>query len=59
MKATLTTEEYKEFTESVDLLKREHDIDIPYSVSTVEGKVEIEILEDIDLEKIDNLLDNA
>jgi len=59
MKAVLTKEEYKEFTESVDLLKRKHDINIPHTVETKEDKFLITLLEDIDVEKLDNLLENT
>jgi len=59
MKAVLTKEEYKEFTESVDLLKRKHDINIPHTVETKEDKFLITLLEDIDVEHLDNLLENT
>ena len=55
MKATLTKEEYREFTMSVDFLQQEHNINIPYVVEEVNGKFIIELLEDIDVEKLDNL----
>jgi len=59
MKATMTKEEYKEFTTSVDWLQQEHDINIPYIVEEVKGKFVIELLENIDVEKIDNILNNS
>lgn len=59
MKATMTKKEYKEFTTSVDLLQKEHNIDIPYMVEEVNGKFIIELLEDIDVEKLDNLLNSS
>ena len=59
MKATLTKEEYKEFTMSVDFLQQEHNINIPYIVEEVKGKFKIELLEDIDVKEIDNLLNNS
>ena len=58
MKATLTKEEYREFTMSVDFLQQEHNINIPYVVEEVNGKFIIELLEDIDVEKLDNLLNS-
>ena len=59
MKSVLTKEEYKEFTESVDLLKRKHDINIPHTVETKKDKFLITLLEDVDVEKLDNLLENT
>ena len=59
MKATLTKKEYREFTMSVDFLQQEHNINIPYIVEEVKGKFVIELLENIDVKKIDNLLDNS
>mgnify|MGYP003138359231 CR=1 FL=1 len=57
MKATLTRKEYKEFNTYVDFLKEKHDINIPHTVETVGDKFLIEILDDIDVNKLDNLLD--
>jgi len=57
MKAVLTKKEYKEFNFYVDFLKEKHDINIPHTVETVEDKFLVEILEDIDVNKLDNLLD--
>jgi len=59
MKSTLTKEEYKTFTKSVDFLKKEHDINIPHIVEEVNGKFIVELLEDIDVKKLDNILENA
>ena len=59
MKATMTKKEYGEFTTSVDFLQKEHNIDIPYMVEEVNGKFIIELLEDIDVEKLDNLLNSS
>tara|TARA_R100001510_G_C7556286_1_gene138086 strand:- start:121 stop:300 length:180 start_codon:yes stop_codon:yes gene_type:complete len=59
MKSTLTKEEYKTFTKSVDFLKKEHNINIPYIVEEVNGKFIVELLEDIDVKKLDNILENA
>ena len=59
MKTAMTKEEYKEFTTSVDWLQQEHNINIPYMVEEVKGKFVIELLEKIDVEKLDNLLENT
>ena len=59
MKAILTKEEYKEFTEGVDFLKIKHDIDIPHTVETKGDKFLITLLEDIDEDYLDNLLENT
>ena len=57
MKAILTRKEYKKFNTNVDYLKIKHDINIPHTVETVGDKFLVEILEDIDVNKLDNLLD--
>tara|TARA_Y100001937_G_scaffold33720_1_gene48061 strand:+ start:247 stop:447 length:201 start_codon:yes stop_codon:yes gene_type:complete len=57
IKAVLTREEYKKFNTDVDFLKIKHDINIPHTVETVGDKFLVEILEDIDVNKLDNLLD--
>ena len=57
MKATLTREEYKQFNTYVDYLNVNHSISIPHTVETVGDKFLIEILENIDVNKLDNLLD--
>ena len=57
MKATLTRKEYKEFNTYVDYLSVNHNISIPHTVETVGNKFLVEILEDIDVNKLDNLLD--
>jgi len=61
MKARLTKEEYRKFSTSVDFLKKEHDIDIPFIVEEIEGVFIVELLnpEDIDTEFLDNLLENT
>tara|TARA_E500000318_G_C3408538_1_gene152632 strand:+ start:355 stop:534 length:180 start_codon:yes stop_codon:yes gene_type:complete len=59
MKSTLTKKEYKEFTVNVDLLQQEHNINIPYIVEELNGKFIIELLEDIDTQKLDNLLNSS
>jgi len=57
MKATLTRKEYKEFNIYVDYLKSKHDIDIPHTVEKIGDKFLVEMLDDIDVNKLDNLLD--
>ena len=57
MKATLTRKEYKEFNIYVDNLKSKHDIDIPHTVEKIGDKFLVEMLDDIDVNKLDNLLD--
>jgi len=57
IKATLTRKEYKEFNIYVDYLNINHNISIPHTVETVGDKFLVEILEDIDVNKLDNLLD--
>ena len=57
MKATLTREEYKQFNTYVDYLNVNHNISNPHTVETVGDKFLIEILENIDVNKLDNLLD--
>ena len=57
MKATLTREKYKEFNIYVDYLKSKHDIDIPHTVEKIGDKFLVEMLDDIDVNKLDNLLD--
>lgn len=61
MKAGLTKKEYREFSTSVDFLKKEHDIDIPFIVEEIEGVFMVELLnpEDINTEFLDNLLENT
>jgi len=57
MKATLTRKEYKEFNTYVDYLNINHNISIPHTVEAVGDKFIVEMLEDIDVNKLDNLLD--
>ena len=57
MKATLKREEYKQFNTYVDYLSVNHNISIPHTVESVGDKFLIEILEKIDVNKLDNLLD--
>jgi len=57
MKATLTRQEYKEFNSYVDYLSINHNINIPHTVEKIGDKFLVEMLEDIDVNKLDNLLD--
>jgi NAD-dependent SIR2 family protein deacetylase len=57
MKASLTKEEYKEFTENVDKLSRRESISIPHAVEFKGDMIEVSLLENIDLHHIDNLLE--
>ena len=41
----------------VDYLKSKHDIDIPHTVEKIGDKFLVEMLDDIDVNKLDNLLD--
>ena len=61
MKAELTKEEYRKFSTSIDLLKKEHDIDIPFIVEEIKGIFIVELLnpEDIDTNYLDNLLEKT
>ena len=57
MKATMNKEDYRYFTESLVIIKEKTGIDIAHTVETVGDKFLIEILENIDVNKLDNLLD--
>jgi len=61
MKAELTKEEYRKFSTSIDFLKKEHDIDIPFIVEEIKGIFIVELLnpEDIDINYLDNLLEKT
>ena len=57
MKATMTKEEYQEFVEAVDEIKRKANIDINHSVTYDGDSFIVEILdEDINLEYLDEIL---
>ena len=56
MKSTLTKEEYKEFTESLVMLKEKANIDIAHTVEYKEDNFIVEILDDVDVEHLDNIL---
>ena len=57
MKATLTLEEYKQFTIYVDKLNKYGDISIPHAVEFKGENVEISLLENIDTYHLDNMLE--
>ena len=57
MRAVLTRKEYEQFNTYVDYLNINHNISIPHTVETNGDKFLVEILEDIDVNKLDNLLD--
>tara|TARA_R100001460_G_scaffold38448_5_gene72999 strand:- start:861 stop:1052 length:192 start_codon:yes stop_codon:yes gene_type:complete len=57
MKATLTREEYKDFTENVDKLKQLGNITVPHAVEFKGDLIEVSLLEDVNLNHLDNLLD--
>ena len=57
MKATLTLEEYKQFTIYVDKLKKYEDISIPHAVEFKGENVEISLLKNIDTYHLDNMLE--
>ena len=56
MKATMTKEEYKEFTESLVIIKEKADIDIAHTVEYQGDNFIVEILDYIDVEHLDNIL---
>ena len=57
MKATMTKEEYKYFTESLLIIKQKADIDIAHTVEYQGDKFIVEILDDVDLEGLDEILE--
>ena len=57
MKATMTKEEYRHFTESLVIIKQKADIDIAHTVEYQGDKFIVEILDDVDLEGLDEILD--
>jgi len=56
MKSTLTKEEYKEFTDSLTMIKEKANITIAHSVEYKGDKFIVEILDDVDVEHLDNIL---
>ena len=57
MKSTLTKEEYRQFTESLLIIKQKADIDIAHTVEYQGDKFIVEILDDVDLEGLDEILE--
>tara|TARA_R100001594_G_scaffold1938_1_gene8075 strand:+ start:1344 stop:1520 length:177 start_codon:yes stop_codon:yes gene_type:complete len=57
MKATMTKEEYKEFTENLVIIKEKADIDIAHTVEYQGDNFIVEILDDVDLEGLDEILE--
>ena len=57
MKATLTREEYKQFTINVDKLKQYENISVPHAVEFKGDNVEIFLLKKIDTYHLDNMLE--
>ena len=57
MKATLTREEYKQFTINVDKLKQYKNISVPHAVEFKGDNVEISLLKKIDTYHLDNMLE--
>jgi len=57
MKATMNKEEYRYFTESLVIIKEKSGIDIAHTVEYEGDNFIVTILDDINLNKIDKLLD--
>ena len=57
VKTILTKEEYKEFTVNVDRLKQYENISVPHAVKFKGDNVEVSLLGDIDIIKLDNVLE--
>ena len=57
MKATMNKEEYRYFTESLVIIKEKSGIDIAHTVEYQGDNFIVTILDDVNLNKIDNLLD--
>ena len=56
MKSTLTKEEYRQFTESLIIIKEKANIDIAHTVEYKGDNFIVEILDDVDVEHLDNIL---
>ena len=56
MKATMTKEEYRQFTESLVIIKQKADIDIAHAVEYQGDNFIVEILDDVSLEGLDEIL---
>tara|TARA_R100000234_G_scaffold26531_1_gene15315 strand:- start:627 stop:803 length:177 start_codon:yes stop_codon:yes gene_type:complete len=57
MKSTLTKEEYRQFTESLIIIKEKANIDIAHTVEYKGDNFIVEILDDVDLEGLDEILE--
>ncbi len=57
MKTILTKEEYKQFAVNVDRLKQYENISVPHAVEFKGDNVEVSLLGDIDIIKLDNVLE--
>tara|TARA_B100000214_G_C23383520_1_gene363838 strand:+ start:321 stop:500 length:180 start_codon:yes stop_codon:yes gene_type:complete len=57
MKATMNKKEYQYFTESLVVIKQKANIDIAHSVEYQGDNFIVTILDDINLNKIDKILD--
>ena len=57
MKSLLTKKEYTEFTINVDKLQQYEGVKVPHIVEFKGDKIEVSLLEDINLNYLDNLLE--
>ena len=57
MKATMTKEEYRHFTESLVIIKQKAKIDIAHTVEYQGNNFIVEILDDVSLDGLDEILD--
>jgi len=56
MKATMTKEEYRHFTESLVIIKQKANIDIAHTVEYQGDNFIVEILDEINLKNLDDIL---
>jgi|TARA_R100001463_G_scaffold5308_1_gene18419 hypothetical protein len=56
MKATMTREEYRHFTESLVIIKQKANIDIAHTVEYQGDNFIVEILDEINLKNLDDIL---
>jgi len=56
MKATMTREEYRHFTESLVIIKQKANIDIAHTVEYQGDNFIVEILDEINLKDLDDIL---
>ena len=56
MKATMTKEEYRHFTESLVIIKQKANIDIAHTVEYQGDNFIVEILDEINLKDLDDIL---